>query len=99
MVAIKRGIKGICAVLLLAGMVTGCAVQPTELVEVESTMISHVGYNPASGELTVVFREAGDSYVYQNVPEDVYTGLVTAESPGRFFHANIREAYEFTRSE
>lgn len=103
MFTIKRGITGAGATLVLAvllmGLVTGCGEQPTALVELDSTMISHVGYNPAAEELTVVFRETGDRYAYQNVPEEVYTGLVTAESPGRFFHANVRDAYEFTRSE
>ncbi len=103
MKAIKRGISGAGLALVLAvllmGMMTGCAEQPTALVEIDSTMFSHVGYNPASQDLTVVFRDAGETYVYHNVPAEVHTGLVTAESAGRYFHTNIRDTYEYTRAE
>lgn len=91
---------------LVAGMAlmvwTACTdpgERPVALVEIDSTVISHVGYNPAVQDLTVVFRETGESYVYHGVPEAVHTGLVTSESPGRYFHTNVREQFEFSRVE
>lgn len=60
-----------------------------ELVAVDSSNIAAVGYDKASETLTIQFH-TGALYQYEAVPENVYTGLLNAESVGKYFHANIR---------
>lgn len=48
------------------------------------------------GELKIMFNNGG-IYVYHEVPEFVWYGLKTAESPGAYFHANIRNNYNNER--
>lgn len=36
----------------------------------------------------------GRRYKYDDVPEEVFQGLVRAESPGKYFHAEIRARFE-----
>lgn len=72
--------------------------QDTTVIEVDSSIFTSVGYNAEAQELTVVFRDSGDVYVYQNVPQDTFDALMAADSLGSFFHANIREAFEFERN-
>ncbi len=96
------GLPVIAAIAVTAVLaVTGCE-QAQEIGEpglqtVDSSTFSHVGYDPASQELTVVFREGGETYVYKNVGADVYEGLMAAESIGAFYHQNIRDQFEFDR--
>jgi hypothetical protein len=59
-----------------------------------STAIRHVDYDAASRALTVTFT-TGRRYVYESVPPEVYTALVTAPSKGTFFNAEIRDAYAY----
>ncbi len=91
-------VAAIAVVSMLA--VTGCeqpeTVQPIGH-ELDSDTFSQVVYDAASQELTVVFRQTGETYVYQEVPAGVYEGLIGAESAGTYFHENIRDQYEFER--
>jgi hypothetical protein len=68
---------------------TACAVM-------RSTVVDSASYDLAKRELTVFFR-TGAAYKYDNVPEEVFSGLVNAEKPGRFFSRNIRHKYESHR--
>ena len=65
-------------------------------VGLESRCVASTDYNLAQSDLTIVFVERG-TYVYHNVPLDVYTMLATAESQGRFFNLYIREQYDYER--
>lgn len=57
-----------------------------------SSVISQIGYARESGELIVTFT-SGRSFVYDNVPPDVFDGLINAQSKGSYFHAAIRDRY------
>ena len=59
------------------------------LVPVASTNLAAMGYDPVSGELQVQFQN-GRIYSYQNVPMEIYQGLVNAPSKGTFFAQAIR---------
>ena len=60
-----------------------------------SATIHSVGYEVATQTLRIVFH-SGAVYEYANVPEEVYVGLLRAESHGAYFAAHIRQAaYEF----
>jgi hypothetical protein len=84
------------------GLWTGCGQQSaapagSSLQAVESSVLSQVGYDAAAQELTVVFRDGGETYVYKGVSQDLYEGLVSADSIGGFYYANIRDKYTFDR--
>lgn len=61
-------------------------------VQLASTNLNTVAYDPDTSTLEVEFHSGG-SYTYQGVTQDVYDGLLAAPSAGRYFHANIRDRY------
>lgn len=67
------------------------------MVEVESSSLEKVGYDPANKTLRVVFRENGDVYVYSDVPAETYEALMQAESKGRYLVENIKNTYSFVK--
>lgn len=94
------GLPVIAVVAVAVLMVAGCGQQESAqpmLDEVESTTFSHVGYDPAAQELTVVFRDGGETYVYQGITADIYQGLLSAESYGTYYHENIRDKFEYEK--
>jgi len=66
------------------------------MISVRSSNLAAVGYNPFAAVLTIAFH--GDRvYQYFGVPPSVYWGLLEAESHGKFFHAFIRNQYDYRR--
>ena len=65
-----------------------------ELVPVDSSMITAIGYYPASRELEIVFS-SGRIYRYTDMPLDVYEGLLAAESKGQYMHAYVLDVYNY----
>ncbi|MGX5691745.1 KTSC domain-containing protein [Dermacoccus abyssi] len=59
---------------------------------VESQIIHSVGYDAASMLLEVQFRN-GWVYRYDDVPEDVFRGLMSAPSHGKYLKRNIVDDY------
>jgi KTSC domain-containing protein len=59
-----------------------------------STAIRNLFYVLKKRELEVTFV-SGRSYVYADVPADVFEAFKTAESRGTFFNHEIRDRYEF----
>ena len=53
----------------------------------------------ASAPLSVMFVRFvdGDWYTYFDVPENVCSAFVAAESHGRFFHPHILDRYRYLR--
>ena len=58
---------------------------------VSSSNLSSVGYDADTQTLEIEFLN-GTIYQYFNVPPSVYDGLMKANSHGKYFHSNIREA-------
>lgn len=67
-----------------------------KLVDVESSNIKSVGYDPDTKLLTVHFH-SGRVYEYDGVPEEVYNRMVAAESIGKNFNANIKAQYPYKK--
>jgi len=65
------------------------------LIEVESSVLMFVGYEPISETLRIVFK-SGSEYKYTGVPIQVYQNLCNAESIGREFNRTIRNQYDCT---
>ena len=67
-----------------------------ERQEVASTTMRSVGYDQAKQVLEIEFQ-SGVIYQYLDIAPAIYKELVEAESKGRYFNSEIRDAYEFVR--
>ncbi len=67
-----------------------------ERIPVNSSNLSSVGYDADNHTLEIEFHHGG-VYQYAGVPEEVYTGLMSAESQGKYFHANIKNSYPYSK--
>jgi len=63
---------------------------------VSSSNIASIGYDAAAETLEVEFLD-GSVYQYYNVPQALYQQFMEAGSKGKFLHANIRNAYAYSR--
>ena len=63
---------------------------------VPSSNLLSVGYQPYTGVLEVAFHN-GHIYQYFDVPPQLYSALMHAESHGRFFNFYVRNYYSFRR--
>jgi lysyl-tRNA synthetase class 2 len=61
---------------------------------VESSAILSIGYDRERKELFVRFI-SGKSYIYHDVPLQVYEELLAAGSKGTYFNLHIRDRYTF----
>lgn len=60
-------------------------------IPVESSSLSSVGYDSENAILEIEFKSGG-IYQYSGVPQDVYDGLMNAESKGKYFHQYIKNS-------
>jgi hypothetical protein len=65
-----------------------------QLLPVESSMMTNVNYDDETCELDILFS-SGKTYRYFEVPADVYTALLQAESKGQFFNEEIKGTYRY----
>ena len=64
---------------------------------VKSSNLQGVAYDAETSELHVQFTN-GTEYVYSDVPESDYDGLLGAASVGSYFNDNIKNAYTYRRA-
>jgi hypothetical protein len=57
-----------------------------------SSALSSADYDEERQELTITFT-SGRSYTYRQVPSDIWDGLQTADSPGRFWNSQIKDQF------
>jgi hypothetical protein len=62
---------------------------------VQSSALEQVSYDEAAHTLCATFRESGRTYIYREVPQELYDGLIFADSLGGYFNAHIRDHFEF----
>ena len=67
-----------------------------ERISVNSSNVSSVGYDADSQTLEIEFNSGG-VYQYSGVPESVYEGMMGADSKGKYFHANIKNTYPYSK--
>lgn len=67
-----------------------------ELIAVESSHISAIGYDPDNGVLQIEFTD-GKLYEYYDVPQYVYDDFYYSESKGRYAQQNIYKFYRQSR--
>lgn len=63
---------------------------------VDSSTILSVGYDKATETLEIEFKSGG-VYQYYNVPEMVFEQLMQSGSKGKFHHAQIKNAFPYSR--
>lgn len=92
--------KRIGWMLAMALALTGCRTLPPlappvrqETVWLRSRALRDVSYDYHRHQLELSFPN-GAAYAYADVPERLYSGLKSAEYPGRYFHRYIRPRYE-----
>jgi KTSC domain len=66
-----------------------------QMIPVASSDLAAVGYNTETRKLIVQFHNG--TYEYSNVPENVYRGLMSASSKGRYLHQFIKNHYPYRR--
>ena len=59
-------------------------------------MIRSVGYDERYSRLEIEFT-SGKIYQYEAVPEEVYRGLMSAGSKGRYFEEQINGRFRYSR--
>ncbi len=64
------------------------------MTAVQSSNLAAVDYG--GGTLTIAFHSGG-VYEYYGVPYSEYTGLLKADSHGKYFHVHIKNHYRFRR--
>ena len=64
-----------------------------DMLRVNSSAISAVGYDPRSMRMKIRFVQ-GDTYDFCGVPEHVFIGLLNARSKGNYYNDNIRDRYQ-----
>ena len=67
-----------------------------EMIYVDSSNVEAIGYDGDAWELHVQFV-SGRSYVYYEVPQDVFDAFMSATSKGSFLNRKIKGVYHFTK--
>jgi hypothetical protein len=62
--------------------------------EVVSSQFKKVKYDSESKILTITFNN-DKKYEYKDVPKDIFDGLISAESAGKYFIANIKNSFDY----
>lgn len=63
---------------------------------VVSSNIAAAGYDPVSKVVEIQFS-TGAKYQYSNVPKEVYEGMWSSESVGKYVHQKIAGKYKFKK--
>lgn len=63
---------------------------------VESSNIESIDYDADSQTLGIWFLN-GSIYQYFDVPENIYDDLMAADSHGKYFAANIKGIYRYSK--
>lgn len=63
---------------------------------IKSSNLASVGYNKSKKILEIEFTHGG-VYQYFEVPGEVYSKLLSAESAGKFFNSEIRDKFSSKR--
>jgi hypothetical protein len=60
---------------------------------VQSSALEKVTYDEDTHSLRATFRDSRRTYIYEDVPQEVYDALIFSDSLGRFFNAHIRDHF------
>lgn len=60
---------------------------------IQSSALKSVRYDATARTLTATFRVSGRTYVYEDVPQEVYDALIFSDSMGTYFNTHIRDHF------
>jgi hypothetical protein len=60
---------------------------------VQSSALEQVSYDETAHTLYATLRGTGRTYIYQDVPQEVYDSLIFADSLGAYFNSHIRGSF------
>ena len=63
-----------------------------KMIKVESTAISHIGYDKDTKQMKRTFKSSGN-YDYYRVPENVFEAFKNASSIGTHYSKYIKDKY------
>lgn len=66
------------------------------MIKLNSSNLDAASYNIDSNELIIKFK-GGGVYLYYEVPEGVFRGLLNSSSKGSYHHHNIKYSYDYVR--
>jgi hypothetical protein len=58
-------------------------------MRLQSSAIEAIAYDESAHVLTARFRNGGAIVIYEDVPQEIYDGLIFADSIGGYFHDHI----------
>ena len=64
---------------------------------INSEMILAAGYDVSTGTLEIEFRKGGAIWQYLDVPENMWHEFLSAESQGKYWHANVKNRFREVR--
>jgi hypothetical protein len=85
-----QGVNEIWYLPLFCNLV-GCHLRKMRRIWVDSSSIASIGYEAATRELEIEFRESGDVYRYLDVPEEEYAAFLAADSRGTYLNQVFKE--------
>ena len=69
-----------------------------EMIAVSSSNVAEIGYSESEQTVYVRYNN-GSMYIYKNVPEMDFNGLLNATSIGSYLHRNFKNVYPYERIE
>ena len=62
---------------------------------VQSSALERVSYDQETHTLYATFRDSRRTFLYEDVPQELYDGLIFADSLGHYFNAHIRGHFSY----
>ena len=62
---------------------------------VQSSALEQVSYDEEAHTLCATFRGTGRTYVYEEVPQEIYDCLLFSDSLGSYFNSHIRDQFPY----
>lgn len=63
------------------------------MIPVNSSAISSIGYDPISKGMKVMFKQ-GKTYDFCNVPQHIFDSFISSTSKGIYYNSYIRDRYQ-----
>lgn len=72
-------------------------IEGTKIINlIESSNIDKTIYDTKTENLEVTFKN-GSTFIYEEVPHNIYTKFRMSESQGSFFNKNISKSYKYSK--
>jgi hypothetical protein len=65
--------------------------------QVDSSMMSLIGYDEKTQTLHILFNNSGQMYEYYDVEKEVFEEFLESDSKGRYFLGVIRDVYDYDK--